>query len=141
MDRRRRESFRYYASGRSAWQEDPSSILGDVPVRKGVRTLRGERRKIVVVLRLRQLHADLPPVVTPRRNAALLPRVRLHARLLTRPDLANESLVVADEDDRLPVRRPVRLRALGHRFRVASIAIHEPDLGEAAAERGVEDLL
>src|SRR5262249_8452255 len=49
-------------------------------------------------------------------------------------------LVVPNEDDRLAVRRPILLRALGDKHRLGAVALHQPDFREAAAERGVQDL-
>ena len=75
------------------------------------------------------------------RDAAALPVLGGDEPFLAGGEVADEGLVVLDEDDRLAVGGPVPLRALGDDLRARAVAIHQPDFGKAAAQRGIEDLL
>ena len=80
-------------------------------------------------------------VRTERRHAAALPVLGRDERSLPVSEIADEGLIVVDEDDRLAVGRPAALRALGDELRLGAVAVHQPDFGKAAAQRRVQDAL
>src|SRR5262249_11366535 len=84
---------------------------------------------------------DMLTVRAPGRHAAALPRLRGAARLLPGGQSPHIRLVVLDKEDRLAVRCPARLAALGDGFLIGPAAVHHPDFREAVAQGGIEDPL
>src|SRR5207249_2051131 len=79
-------------------------------------------------------------VRTEGRHAAALPDFRRGQSFLTGGEVADVGLVVLNKNHRFAVGRPARLGAFGDEARPGAVAVHLPDFGKAAAQRGVEDL-